>query len=596
MRSCLHVLSLAALLAGPAGWSVRAEGEPPVAGGAALHRLRGDAEVDKLGILESYNEAVELEKEIAQMYREIRAARLSQIQGQSLEKSLDQTLLPISSRIVPDADLLNRRARSGEDVTSYQEELQRVMQENDAIVANADEMLRSLLPELKEEQSKESDELELPELTPEEMERIQEEPVEKHASEEMRKRVRQLEQVAEEKKKQTEESLENARKEMTEAEEIVKREPEAQPEQEQEKPEVREQVPRPEPPPEDEREKPEESEEKPEENAEKLEQARELIETARETVTEEREKPEEKVEQAKQVLAQIEEALEASVEIDEKLKEEKREEPQAHTEKAVEYLQEAQQEMESAAKALEMIARLRQAMSKSGQEAKAQEIAQQQALAVLSQASAGSYLDLTKQMKGEDLTLKPEPVRPEEMPPPIKQYFKDVSGRKFVLQGGTPAVWFHVNQWYLLGPYDNNGRMNIQRVYPPESIVDLDAHYIGKNGSTLFWAYDSFGEEMVNPAADYWGEYSIYYGYTELYFEKATDAWIAVGSDDRSDLWINDMPVWQSSNILKSWRPDEGFRKVHFKQGVNRLLFRLENGWHGMGFSLLVNTFNPEKK
>jgi hypothetical protein len=331
--------------------------------------------------------------------------------------------------------------------------------------------------------------------------------------------------------------------------------------------------------------------EKPE--LEELAEARELIEVAQEAAAEEKEELEAKAEQAEQVLEKIAEALEASVAIDSRLKEEKQQEPQAHTEKAVELLKDATEEMEAAAKALEMAAKLMQAISRGGRDSKAQEIAKQQVLAVLSQAASGNYLDLTRQMKGEDLSIEPEPVRPEDMPPPIKKYFKNISGSKLVSSGGTPAVWFNVNKWYILGPYDNNGRMNIQRVYPPESIVDLDAHYLGKGGAKLAWVYDSFVREEVNPSTG-WGEYSIYYGYTTLFFEAATDAWIAVGSDDRSDLWINDMPVWQSSNILKAWKIDEGYRKVHFRKGRNKILFRLENGWHGMGFSLLINTHNPE--
>ena len=98
---------------------------------------------------------------------------------------------------------------------------------------------------------------------------------------------------------------------------------------------------------------------------------------------------------------------------------------------------------------------------------------------------------------------------------------------------------------------------------------------------------------MINPSSGR-SKYAIYYGDTKLYFEQATDTWIAVGSDDRSDLWINDMPVWQSSNKLKNWRNDEGYRKVHFKKWVNKILFRLENGWQNLDFSLLINTHDPD--
>ena len=43
-----------------------------------------------------------------------------------------------------------------------------------------------------------------------------------------------------------------------------------------------------------------------------------------------------------------------------------------------------------------------------------------------------------------------------------------------------------------------------------------------------------------------------------------------------------------SGKQQKAWRVDEGLRKVHFKKGLNRVLCRVENGWHGTDFSLVI--------
>src|SRR5690606_28398403 len=87
--------------------------------------------------------------------------------------------------------------------------------------------------------------------------------------------------------------------------------------------------------------------------------------------------------------------------------------------------------------------------------------------------------------------------------------------------------------------------------------------------------------------------YGIYYAYTELWFDEDVDLWIAVGSDDKANIWINDLPVWISGEKEKKWRINEGFRKVYFKKGVNRVLYRVENGWGGVYFSLAVQVL-PE--
>jgi len=65
--------------------------------------------------------------------------------------------------------------------------------------------------------------------------------------------------------------------------------------------------------------------------------------------------------------------------------------------------------------------------------------------------------------------------------------------------------------------------------------------------------------------------------------------WIAVGSDDFSKLWINDLLVWSSGQVQKSWKANEGYRRVHFKKGLNRILYRVENGHHSCQFSLMLN-------
>ena len=84
-------------------------------------------------------------------------------------------------------------------------------------------------------------------------------------------------------------------------------------------------------------------------------------------------------------------------------------------------------------------------------------------------------------------------------------------------------------------------------------------------------------------------EYAIYYAYTELWFDEACDLWVAIGSDDYSKVWIEDQLVWSSGKNLKAWQLNEGVRKVHFKQGLNRVLYRVENGNNITEFSLVVS-------
>ena len=115
----------------------------------------------------------------------------------------------------------------------------------------------------------------------------------------------------------------------------------------------------------------------------------------------------------------------------------------------------------------------------------------------------------------------------------------------------------------------------------------MNAKYLSEDGRSLQWIYESYAPPVMQPYG--WDEWEIYYFYTEIYFDEETEAWIAIGSDDRSDLWINDLPVWHSANQHKGWNPEEGFRKVVFRKGHNKILLRLENGHGGPNVSLYVN-------
>jgi len=159
---------------------------------------------------------------------------------------------------------------------------------------------------------------------------------------------------------------------------------------------------------------------------------------------------------------------------------------------------------------------------------------------------------------------------------------------------GIPTKWMYVNSWYVIGPFPNPDRVNIRRRFPPETVVDLDATYLGKDNRVVKWQFDQAlssakhpeNRALVVPSTS--EQYGIWYAYAEVFVDQDCDVWIAVGSDDRSDLWINDLHVWGSSNALKVWSINEGFRKVHLNRGRNRFLARIENGWYVIGWSVCI--------
>lgn len=168
-----------------------------------------------------------------------------------------------------------------------------------------------------------------------------------------------------------------------------------------------------------------------------------------------------------------------------------------------------------------------------------------------------------------------------------------VPGRKIHAPGNGDggAKWMYLDTWYVIGPFPNPQRRNIDTRFPPESVVDLDAVYAGKDDQPVRWRFVQANQAGVHPPLEQ--NYSIYYAYTTLWLDEERDLWIAVGSDDFSKLWMNEMLVWASGPRQKTWRANEGYRKVHLKKGLNRVLYRIENGRSSCIFSLMIN-LDPE--
>jgi hypothetical protein len=169
--------------------------------------------------------------------------------------------------------------------------------------------------------------------------------------------------------------------------------------------------------------------------------------------------------------------------------------------------------------------------------------------------------------------------------------------------GGPYADRVYVNRWYLIGPFDRKHDQAWSNAPdPPEQAVVLDAAYRGKDGRLLKWEYvDSPSYPLVPPQP---AEDAVYYGYTELRMAKEQDLTIWVGDRDDAQLWLNDRLVWRGRIIAKSrfyrevndsdnthgrdYNFSEGKRVVHFRQGRNKLFFKLSNGLGPVFFSLVL--------
>ena len=170
-------------------------------------------------------------------------------------------------------------------------------------------------------------------------------------------------------------------------------------------------------------------------------------------------------------------------------------------------------------------------------------------------------------------------------------YAHALPGRRFGPASARKG-WLYIDTWYLIGPWQRQEGPDFPGTFPPQLTLDLDAEYTDGYvvpdkdlDGRLKWQFHQADSLRIQPPVVVGG--SVYYAFTDVYFEAEQDMLLAIASDDAAKVWINGMVVWQDQG-LSSWQMDEGFRKVFFRKGYNQVLVRLENGPGFCYFSMLI--------
>lgn len=253
--------------------------------------------------------------------------------------------------------------------------------------------------------------------------------------------------------------------------------------------------------------------------------------------------------------------------------------------------------------------RMQQGQQGQGQQAARQQLAMQQAISSAAQMQHGKsiMLDMSAQMRAayssggrQGDTLNPENKQSQSMLAAGKVNKKRIRvdtrmikakalpGRKFT-DASSREGWLYIDTWYIIGPWQiaftKNRQVNWSKIHPPEYEIDLAKTYTGKKGKELKWQFTQSNTLRITPPDEQ--SDSTYYCYTEVYFDQDRDMLLAIASDDAAKVWVNDILVWQD-NGLSAWSLDEGFRKVAFKKGFNKVLLRIANGPVVCQYSLLL--------
>ena len=138
-----------------------------------------------------------------------------------------------------------------------------------------------------------------------------------------------------------------------------------------------------------------------------------------------------------------------------------------------------------------------------------------------------------------------------------------------------------VTHWYLLGPFDAPGKTGFERMFPPETKVDLQATYDGQAGQRIGWkragTTDRLGQINLIQAIAATRE-AVGYAYAELNSPKQQDVQLRCGADDNLSVWLNDKSVFSRKQWLNGTRLDRFSAPVKLLKGRNKLLVKICQG------------------
>ncbi len=147
---------------------------------------------------------------------------------------------------------------------------------------------------------------------------------------------------------------------------------------------------------------------------------------------------------------------------------------------------------------------------------------------------------------------------------------------RFTISEGTS-----LGPWWVISPFDNINETGFDTVYPPETEIDFDKEYTGKDGRKIGWyKTNSRGENVFSnvPEDDVTG-----YALTYLESDRDKNYLLSLGSDDTIKIWVNDRLVF-SKYVHRPLRRADDVIQLPVSKGRNKILVKVTNGYGPWGF------------
>jgi hypothetical protein len=140
-----------------------------------------------------------------------------------------------------------------------------------------------------------------------------------------------------------------------------------------------------------------------------------------------------------------------------------------------------------------------------------------------------------------------------------------------------PALFGWVQNWKVIGPFDNTKREGFDQGFPPETEINLNATYDGKGGKVK-WVdlngTDDYGKIDVNLPLGKLKE-TIAYCYTELHSPKAQSVEIRLGCKNAWKVWLNGKLLFGRDEYHRGAEIDQYRLPAELNAGKNALLVKV---------------------
>ena len=146
-----------------------------------------------------------------------------------------------------------------------------------------------------------------------------------------------------------------------------------------------------------------------------------------------------------------------------------------------------------------------------------------------------------------------------------------------------------VTEWLVIGPFDNEGKGGFDAVYLPETELNPDAQYDGKERKVVWRKYPPISRfKYINLEAVFVPSTEVAaYALTFINSETGQDVAFRFGSDDAIKIWVDDALLYSDSGY-HSASFDQASAGVRLNAGWNKVLIKVTQGDGGWGFMFRI--------